>query len=93
MQLTISATELLLLQEPIVILQRQSIEDVEFVFLGQDQGVVHECVETRLVVVEGGDGWDPERGGVVVAVGRSYVGVFCVVDYAGFEAVEGEEVG
>ena len=93
MQLAIAAAKTLLFQEPIVVLQRQRIEDIELVLLSEDQGVVHECVETSFVIAEGGDGWDAESGGVVVAVGRADVGVQRVVDYAGFEAVEGEEVG
>ena len=90
MQLAVSRPELLLLQEQGVVQQRQSVEDIEFELLRDDQGVVYEGVEA-LLQLRAVVGLQRHRGGVVEEVGGADGRVLRVYD-GGLDAVEGEEV-
>lgn len=93
MQLAITRAELLLLEEQAVVHERQSVEDVELVALGEDQRIVNELVESLLQVglVEGL--LEANLGGVVEEVGYTDDVVLGVADYGGLDAEEGEEIG
>lgn len=93
MQLSVSLAELLVLEEQHVVHQRQRVEDVELVSLGEDKAVVHQRVQAYL------EGWlvegcrEPGLGRVVEEVGCADDFVLGVVDDGGLEGVEGEVVG
>jgi hypothetical protein len=93
MQLSVSLTELLVLEEQYVVHQSQRVEDVELVSLGEDEAVVHQRIQAYL------EGWliewcgEPGLGRVVEEVGRADDFVLGVVDHSGLERVEGEVVG
>lgn len=65
MQLAIAAAKLLLLEEERVVHEGEGIEDVEARLFAENQGVIDECVEARLVVAGGGD-WGNANGRCVV---------------------------
>lgn len=92
MQLPVTWAELLLLKEQCVVHKRQSVEDVKFCPLCQDQRVVNELVQTlfRGGFVEGCGKAD--LSAVVEEVSNSDHLVSRVVDDGGLEVVEGEEV-
>lgn len=48
MQFSITRLKLLLLQEQWIIQQREGVEDVETILVRQDEGIVHERLETGL---------------------------------------------
>lgn len=93
MQLAITGAELLLLEEQAIIHERQGVEDVELVALGEDERIVDELVEALLQggLVEGL--LQADFGGVVEEVGDADDVVLGVADDGGFDAEEGEEVG
>ena len=71
-ELAITGLEFLVLEEQRVVEQRQGVEDVEAVVLGQDQDVVHERVEAgfeAFLDFVGGAGGEGCFRGVVVEVG------------------------
>lgn len=92
MQLAISGSELLLLQEQRVVHERQGVEDVKLSSLGEDERVVHELIQASLEsgLVEGR--LESDIAGVVEQVGDTHDLVSGVVDDGRLEVVEGEEI-
>ena len=71
-QLSVTGLELVVFEEERVVEQRERIKHVEAVFLGENQGVVDERVQTCLEVgldFVGGAGGEGAFRGVVVEVG------------------------
>ena len=93
MQLAVAGPKLLLLQEKRVIHQRQRVEHVKVLLLGQDEGIPHQRVQAR---PEGGAVVRRREGHVarvVKQVGGADGRVFLGLDDRGFKAIEGEKVG
>lgn len=93
MQLSISGTEFLVLQEQGIVKQGEGIEDIELVLLGDDECVIDEFVEALFKISAGVGRVQGVFRGVVEEVGCADSFVLGVVDDGGFEDVEGEEVG
>lgn len=92
MQLAVTGSELLLVQEKGVVHEGQGVEHIKLGILGEDERIVHKFVEAGLEggLVEGG--LEGDLAGVVEEVGDTDDTVSGVVDDSGLEVVEGEEV-
>ncbi len=93
MKLSVSRTELLLLQEQCIVGDRQSIEDVKFVLFGENQCVLDQIIKASLEA--GFVKWcgQPMLRGVIEEVRSPDDLVLRVVDDRRLEAVKGKEVG
>mmetsp|Transcript_62819 Transcript_62819/g.132646 ORF Transcript_62819/g.132646 Transcript_62819/m.132646 type:complete len:304 (-) Transcript_62819:653-1564(-) len=80
LQVTITHAELQLLQKAVVLHDVQSVEDVEVVLLGEDEGIVHQ-------LVQGDCG-----GHVPIGVRRVQLGVLLVAQDGGRQLVEGAHI-
>lgn len=74
MQLSVSLTELLILEEQHVVHQCQRVEDIKLVTLGEDEAVVHERVQAHL------QGWLVE-GRRESGLGRVVEEIGCADDF------------
>lgn len=92
MELAVTTSEFLLVQKKRIILESESVEDIKLVFLGNNESVVDEGVESKFEIGLSEIGEEDCFGGVVEEVSCSDIVVFFVVDDGGLEAVEGEEV-
>ncbi len=92
MQLPIPSPKFLVLKEKVIIHQRQCVEHVKLVFLCQNQRIIDQSVEAFLKIGACEGRVKTVFGGVVEEVRGADILVLVMVDNAGFETVEGEEV-
>jgi len=92
-QLTITRSKLLLLQEQRIVHERERVEHVKVVTLREDESVVDQLVQPLLEQYAILGLAEPGLGGIIEEVGCFDGGVFGGLDDGGFQAVEGKEVG